>query len=215
MREKERFQTIQNCLLSDAKPSVRLRLLAEQLWFGAFPFSMLLKEQSTEQSPVHHPEGSVWEHTLLVVDEAAGRKDCSTDPRSFMWAALLHDIGKPVTTNVRKGRITAYDHDRKGAELARRFLSALTDEADFIEKVVRLVRYHMHVLYMTRSLPFADVPGMKRDTDVREVALLGYCDRLGRTGAEQADERKAVFTFLQRSRENTDLPWLRSGPAEY
>lgn len=205
---KRGFQEIQECIMYDKKPSTRLRSFAKQPWFEAFPFSMLRKEQSTGQSPVHHPEGNVWEHTLLVVDEAARRKDYSTNSRVFMWAALLHDIGKPETTKVRRGRITAYDHDKRGAELARKFLSALTDEGDFIENVAWLVRFHMHILYVTKSLPFADLPEMKRHTDVRDAALLGYCDRLGRTGADPGTEREAVLTFLQKCREKTDLPWL-------
>lgn len=202
------FQEIETCILSDATPSQRLRLLADQPWFEAFPFSMLLAEQKTEQSPVHHPEGNVWEHTLLVVDEAAKRKAYSTNPRAFLWAALLHDIGKPETTAIRKGRITAYDHDKKGADLARTFLSKLTNEVDFIENVAWLVRFHMHILYVTRSLPFADIPEMRKHTDLKDIALLGYCDRLGRTGADCQAEQNAILTFLQKCHEKTDLPWL-------
>lgn len=32
---------------------------------------MLYNLKETEQSKVHHPEGNVWNHVLLVVDEAA------------------------------------------------------------------------------------------------------------------------------------------------
>jgi len=208
MQLKEKFREMEQCILSDARPSGQLRVFAREPWFRAFPFSMLLEEQKTEQSPVHHPEGNVWEHTLLVTDEAAGRKGYSTNPRVFMWAALLHDIGKPETTKVRKGRITAYQHDEEGKELARTFLSALTDEPGFIDAVAWLVRYHMQILYVSRHLSFADIPGMKRHTDARDVALLGYCDRLGRTGGDPAAERKAVVEFLQRCHENTEFPWL-------
>lgn len=202
------FLEVEQCILSEETPSQGLSALAEQPWFGAFPFSMLREQQKTEQSPIHHPEGNVWMHTLLVVDEAAKRKNYSTDPRVFMWAALLHDIGKPQTTKVRKGRITAYDHDRKGAGLAHAFLSVFTNDMDFIDRVVWLVRYHMHILYVVKSLPFADMEGLRANTDVRDVALLGYCDRLGRTGADAAAERKAVTVFLQGCYEKTDLPWL-------
>lgn len=59
---------------------------------------MLHRLKGTEQSLLHHPEGDVWNHTLLVVDEAANVKNKSTDAAVFMWAALLHDIGKPDTT---------------------------------------------------------------------------------------------------------------------
>jgi putative nucleotidyltransferase with HDIG domain len=42
-----------------------------------------------------------------------------------MWAALLHDIGKPDTTKQYKGRITSYDHDKAGALIARKFYQNL------------------------------------------------------------------------------------------
>jgi len=208
MQKKEAFREIEKCILSDAEPSVGLQVLAKEPWFQTFPFSMLVAEQHTGQSPVHHPEGNVWEHTLMVVDEAAARKIHSTSPRAFMWAALLHDIGKPETTRVRDGRITAYGHDRKGAERTREFLFSLTDEADFIESVSGLVRYHMQLLFVVRSMPFMDIPGMKKHTNVMDVALLGYCDRLGRTGADRGVERKAVSLFLNKCHIFADPPWL-------
>ncbi len=102
-----RFTELENCLLCDGRPSACLRAFAEQPWFREFPFSLLLAEAETKQSPRHHPEGDVWTHTLLVVDEAAKRKRESTDSRVFMWAALLHDIGKPATTKIRGGKLTA------------------------------------------------------------------------------------------------------------
>lgn len=191
------FSKIEACLLNDDAPSVVLRAMRESGELDVYPFSMLKKLKETEQSPVHHPEGNVWNHTLLVVDEAAKRKLESGDPRAFMWAALLHDIGKPATTRVRKGRITAYDHDKVGAELAREFLSAFTGDHMFIEKVAQLVRYHMHVLYVVKNLPFKDIAGMKRDSDIREVALLCLCDRLGRDGADLKSEEEQVKMFVK------------------
>lgn len=106
----------------------------------------------TPQSPLYHPEGSVWNHTMMVLDNAAVLKTKSRDSRAFMWAALLHDIGKTPTTKIKHGKITSYDHDVSGAELAVRFLSELTDEENHIEKVTRLVRWHMQSLYITNGL---------------------------------------------------------------
>lgn len=164
---------------------------------------------STPQSPVHHPEGNVWNHTLLVVDRAAVRKAFSADPRVFMWAALLHDIGKPDTTKKRRGRITAYDHDRVGADLSCALLRQVTAESDFSKAVVALVRYHMQPLYVVKDLPFQDIAGMKAHTDVAEVALLSYCDRLGRGCADRRAEAQAIVTFLKTCNERTDFEWLK------
>lgn len=190
------FSRIEEHLLGDNKPSSALKEMIKTHDFESYPFSMLKKLELTPQSPMHHPEGNVWNHTLMVVDEAAQRRQESSDPRAFMWAALLHDIGKPATTRSRKGRITAYDHDKVGAELTDEFLSAVTDDRRLIEKVVQLVKYHMQILYVTNNLPFKDISGMKRHSDIREVALLCLCDRLGRRGANRNKEEEQVRMFV-------------------
>ena len=203
------YNEINGCLMRDAKPSERLSALSGRADFEHFPFYMLARLKKTQQSALHHPEGNAWVHTLMVVDEAARLKEKSTNVRVFMWAALLHDIGKPETTKVRRGKITSYDHDKAGAELSRRFLAALTDESDLISGVYWLVRYHMHILYVVGGLPYANVPDMSDKTNIRDLALLGYCDRLGRAGADKKDELDTVFLFLKKCNERIDTSWLR------
>ncbi len=185
-------------LLNDDRPSIYLNEIYDKPEFKQYPFSMLRRLRSTEQSPVHHPEGNVWNHTLLVVDEAAKRKSRSTDAPVFMWSALLHDIGKPATTKIRKGKITAYNHDKLGEKLARQFLHEFTRDRVFIDKVAFLVRYHMQILFVVNDMPYKDIKGMKLQTDIHEVALLGLCDRLGRTGANPAEEERQVRLFIER-----------------
>ncbi len=197
--------TLERHLLEDERPSEYLLPLSQTREFAAYPLVMLKRLADTEQSPIHHPEGSVWNHTLLVVDEAARVKEKSRNARAFMWAALLHDTGKPATTRVRKDKITAYNHDRAGAELAAKFLSCFTDDIGLIDAVRHLVRYHMHILYVVNGLPFADIEGMKRHTDITEVALLGLCDRLGRTGADRAKEEENIRRFLARCTQSDNL----------
>jgi putative nucleotidyltransferase with HDIG domain len=195
---KELFNQIGRHLLLDDRPSKYLNDICGRPGFEQYPFTMLSALRSTEQSPVHHPEGNAWNHTMLVVDEAASRRSDSRDARVLMWAALLHDIGKPSTTKIRKGRITAYDHDVVGAELSRDFLSELTVERGFIEQVASLIQFHMQILYVVKNLPFADIRGMKQHTYIHEVALLGLCDRLGRTNAQRQFEEEQIRMFLER-----------------
>ena len=190
------FKAVDQCLMEQERPSIPLDAHLKAGDFQTHPFDMLQRLASTEQSPIHHPEGNVWNHTLLVVDQAASRKEESTDPCVFMWAALLHDIGKPTATKIRKGRLTAYDHDKIGASLAREFLSALSRDADFIDRVCWLVRYHMQPLFVIKGLPYQDIRGMKKSVDIRDVALLGLCDRLGRTGSQREREEENMALFL-------------------
>ncbi len=188
--------------MKDVKPSDYFNDLLSNGGFPAgFPFKLLTDLIDVPQSPVHHPEGNVWNHTMLVVDNAAARKQLSRDPRALMWGALLHDLGKITTTKLRKGRITAYEHDVAGEKLARDFLRACTGDEEFIKRVCALVRWHMQVLYVTRHLPFSDLRRMERETDADEVALLSFCDRLGRGAlTEQTieDELKNIEYFLHK-----------------
>lgn len=190
------FEKIEQHLLLDQKPSLFLSGLTPAL--SEYPFNLLERLRDTPQSPQHHPEGNVWNHTLLVVDEAAEVKEKSSDSRAFMWAALLHDIGKPATTMHRKNKITSYDHDKLGSKLAKEFLCVFTADTEFVERVINLVRYHMQILFVIQDLPFAEVAQMKRDIDIREVALLGLCDRLGRKGGNRRREDENIRIFLKK-----------------
>jgi len=194
----EVFKDIEKHLLYDETPSSYLNYISETAPFEEYPFKWLKDMKSTMQSPKYHPEGSVWNHTMLVVDEAAKERHKSKNMRVFMWAALLHDIGKPGTTKVRKGRITSYDHDKLGAKLAKEFLKEFSQDSEFIEEVSNLVRWHMQILFTLNGLPYGDIEEMKKHTDVEELALLGFCDRMGRTGANRDEEIKNIDLFLDK-----------------
>lgn len=196
MTGPEIFAQIERCLMEDTRPSQTL----ERLFADPLPpeFEPLQRLKTTKQSPIHHPEGNVWNHTMLVVDEAAKRRAESTYPEALMWAALLHDIGKPDTTRVRGGKVTSYDHDKVGMRLAHQFLSGFGAEPELVDRVSMLVRYHMQLLFVVKEMPFADIKGMKKNTDVTEVALLGLCDRLGRLHTDLAAEEANVRHFIQK-----------------
>lgn len=200
MDRKQLFLAFEQHLLQDEKPSLYFRNMAAVDGLEeTYPFNLLIDLQKVEQPPKFHPEGSVWEHTMLVVDLAAESRHLSENPRAFMWAALLHDLGKAVTTKIRGGRITAYDHDSRGAELAEDFLLEFTDDEDFISQVVHLVRWHMQILYVNKKLPFADIDKMLMEVPVGEIAMLSLCDRLGRgnmTEQAQQTEIANIKSFL-------------------
>jgi len=198
------FHEFETHLMEDEKPSLYFDgLLTAGRFPSAPPFDMLAGLHGVEQSPVHHPEADVWRHTMLVVDNAALLKSQSADPRALMWAALLHDVGKKETTRIRKGRITAYDHDKAGRALAERFLRDCGQDEAFVRKVGALVRWHMQALYASKHLPYFNPRAMRAETDIDEVALLCLCDRLGRGPATAEDldhERRAIEEFIRKSR---------------
>ncbi|MEQ8198886.1 MAG: HDIG domain-containing metalloprotein [Clostridiaceae bacterium] len=166
MNRKETFDEIDKHLLEDSNPSVFLKKLYDE--GGIFPDIADLAK--LEQEPKYHPEGNVFNHVMLVVDEAARLRDKSDDARALMWAALFHDIGKLTTTKKRKGRWTSYNHDKEGSE-----------------KVSNLVKYHMHYLYVEKNLPFADIQGLVKETSVNDLYLLSIADRCGRGGLTESE----------------------------
>lgn len=192
---------INNHLLMDDKPSEYFNNISEFPIFKEYPFSMLYNLKKAEQSPVYHPEGNVWNHTMLVIDYAAKEKHRSKHEKVLMWAALLHDIGKPDTTRNRKGRITSYDHEKVGAVLAVNFLKEFTTDDKFIEMVISLIRWHMQILHVVKNNSFADIKTMTEETDINEVSILGFCDRLGRKDVNKEKEEQNIEIFLNKCKE--------------
>lgn len=106
-----------------------------------------------EQDPVHHPEGDVWHHTMMVIDAAAKRKRKASNAEFFMLAALCHDFGKPDTTVNENGHIHAYGHEKAGVPLAKNFLKRIGATEDAIEYVTEMVQHHMdlHFCFINKS----------------------------------------------------------------
>ena len=135
---------------------------------------------TVEQNPIYHPEGNVFIHAMMVVDEGATVRERSKDKKAFMWALLLHDLGKKPTTKLRKGKLTSYNHDTVGAKMAREFLEYFNQDEVFINKVISLVRWHMQILFVTKNSRFQNIKQMLEDVDVDEMILVSRCDRPGR-----------------------------------
>ena len=140
-------------LLESDKPSVYLRAMLTSGELGeALP--ELAACVGVPQNPVYHPEGDVFEHTMLVVDCAAALRGKAQNPAGLMLAALTHDLGKAVCTQVREdGRITAYGHEVAGLPLCHALLTRLTDDAGLTDWVENMVWLHMrpNVLAKCRS----------------------------------------------------------------
>jgi poly(A) polymerase len=105
-----------------------------------------------EQSPNFHPEGSVFNHLLLMLKHLP-----AGSPVTLPWAVLFHDVAKPVTASVdpETGNIHFYGHEKVGADMAEVALKRLRFRRQEIDEVVKAVRYHMQ---------FKDVLQMRRAT---------------------------------------------------
>lgn len=116
------------------KPSAGLRFLKDSGWLAHFPELAALV--GCPQDPIWHPEGDVWEHTLQVVDQAAGKGVV------IVLAALCHDMGKPETTTKNsEGRWTSPGHNNPAK--AEAFLGRIGCPKEIANQVVELVENHM------------------------------------------------------------------------
>jgi poly(A) polymerase len=91
----------------------------------------------------HHRHKDVYEHSLIVLEQAIAQEEQGPD-LVLRLAALLHDIGKPKTRSfVAGGRVTFHHHEVVGAKLARARLTALRYPKDVVADVSRLVELHL------------------------------------------------------------------------
>ncbi len=74
-----------------------------------------------------------------------------TDLELLKWAALFHDIGKPQTFEIRKGKVTFYNHDRVGEEIVKRTGKRLRWGDRATRFIASLVRHHLRPFYLRES----------------------------------------------------------------
>ncbi len=137
-------------LCESPRPSVGLNLLRETGLLEQF-LPEVAALYGTAQPPQFHPEGDVWTHTCLMLDELAA-------PRApeLALAVLLHDIGKPVTYCEQPGaepgttRIRFPCHAPVGAALAEELLLRLRQPAARVGEVKELVAGHMQFVEATQ-----------------------------------------------------------------
>jgi poly(A) polymerase len=132
-------------LLLTADPVPGIRLLVETgLAELVLPEVPALKLEVDEHA--HHKD--VYEHSLTVLTQAieleqARELDGAPD-LILRLAALLHDIGKPVTKRVEAGGVVSFHHhDVVGAKLAAKRLKQLRFDKETVTAVSRLIELHL------------------------------------------------------------------------
>jgi poly(A) polymerase len=100
--------------------------------------------KGVEQPPEFHPEGDVFVHTLLLLENLP--QPC---PLTLAWGALLHDVGKPPTFRVAE-RIRFDDHVNVGVKMAEEICRRLRFSSDDTDQILALVDNHMRFGHATR-----------------------------------------------------------------
>ena len=196
---------LEKLLLQAMRPSLGFEL-AQELGVIDQLFPELQALVGCEQEPEWHPEGDVWVHTLLVIDEARGRISDLDRPRQIavMLGAVCHDLGKPATTEFINGRIRSRNHEEAGIAPTQTFLDRLQihtlDGYDVRGQVIGLVAQHLKPGMWHRSTaPVRDgaFRRLAKKVDLELLARVARSDCLGRTGAFDCS---AIEWFLERAR---------------
>jgi putative nucleotidyltransferase with HDIG domain len=118
--------------------------------------------KGVEQPPQYHPEGDVWIHTLLMLEQL------DHPSPALAMGVLLHDVGKPPTFRM-ADRIRFNGHVEEGVRMAHAILHRLRFSRDEMEQVEALVANHMK---------FKDTARMKESTLKRFLRLPKFEEHL-------------------------------------
>lgn len=136
------------------------------------------------QPPEFHPEGDVFTHTRLLLDQLKG-------PSAVLaLGGLLHDVGKPPTFRV-ADRIRFDGHDRVGAKMTEAICRRLRFSNAETDAITELVADHMR---------FKDVKQMRLSTLKRFMGLATFPEQLKLHRADCLASHKDLsnWRFLQR-----------------
>ena len=197
---------IEKLLLQARRPSVGFELA---LHIGVIDrlFPELKALVGCPQEPEWHPEGDVWVHTLMVIDQARTRIDGFDRPRqvALMLGAVCHDLGKPPTTAFVDGRIRSIDHEQAGVAPATAVLDRLNihtlDGFDVRKQVLGITAHHLKPgMFGMSKTPVSDgaFRRLSQKVDLELLAVLAKSDCLGRTGDFDCS---AMDWFLERARQ--------------
>lgn len=123
--------------------------------------------KGVEQPPQFHPEGDVWTHTLMMLEQLKA----GASP-TLAWGVLLHDVGKPPTFKPPKGpgdRIRFDEHVEVGTQIGIEICRCLRFSNENTNQIAALIANHLR---------FKDVPQMKQSTLKRFVRLNRFEEHL-------------------------------------
>ncbi len=181
---------MEKLLLKARRPSIGLDW-ASRLGVIDRLFPELRALRGCPQEPEWHPEGDVWIHTLMAIDQAKQEIDALAKERALavLLAVVCHDFGKPATTAVVDGRIRSYEHEEAGIAPTRAFLDRLNVRTlngfDLREQVVQLVAHHLTPSHYFKNRENVGDGAFRRLARKLEPELLyrvSRSDCLGRTG---------------------------------
>jgi len=156
--------------------------------------------KGVQQPPQFHPEGDVWVHTLMLLEQL--EPGCSM---TLAWGALLHDVGKPPTYREAPDRIRFDGHVEVGVAIAADICRRFRFSNDETRQILALVDNHMR---------FADAPRMKASTLKRFFRLDNFPEHLAlhRMDCMAAHRNLDIYEFVRERYETLPEQEVRPAP---
>jgi len=155
--------------------------------------------RGVEQPPEFHPEGDVFVHTLLLIDNLP--QPCTP---TLAWGALLHDVGKPATFRIAPDRIRFDGHVDVGVKIARGICRGLRFSNDDTEQILALVDNHMR---------FADATKMKESTLKKFMRLPNFEEHMALHRADCLASHRNLTTYEFIRQKRVEIPPEKMRPA--
>jgi poly(A) polymerase len=125
------------------------------------------------------PEGDLWDHTMRVLDLLP------SDPSfTLAFAALLHDVGKPATKVLYRGRYAFHHHEQVGARIADRLSLSLKLSNAERERITWLVAHHQY-LGEARTLRESKLKRILAAPGIEELLAIHQADALASFGQSE------------------------------
>jgi len=159
----------------------------------------ILAMKGVEQPPEFHPEGDVFVHTLLLLENLP--QPCSP---ALAWGALLHDVGKPATFRVAPDRIRFDNHVEVGVKIAEEICERLRFSNHDASQVLALVDNHMRFGHVTR---------MKESTLKKFLRLPGFEEHLALHRADSLASHGNLSTYELVRAKLAEIPPEKIRPA--
>lgn len=169
------------------------------------PAPLIAAMAATPQNPRYHREGSVLAHTQYVVQEFLAHQATfglsEEDAQVLYWAAVLHDVGKTVTTVLENGRHRSPGHERASLPFAMEVLLQRPEiTAENRRRILDLIRWHgMPLRFALAQQPIEVYKRLGTRTDLRLLGTFAVCDFLGR----DCNDKPEVLTMMRHMREVT------------
>jgi len=180
---KERvYEEFKKLLLKSKKPSIGFELMRELGILEKY-FPELHALIDVPQSPIWHPEGDVWIHTMMALDQMVTLKtgDAKYDLK-MMFAILCHDLGKATHTQISEEKISAHGHEEAGIEPTETFMYRLTEEHAFIQALFPLVAHHLAPsIYFRSKAKDKTIRRLSTKVNIEDLVRVARADFLGRT----------------------------------